>query len=295
MADRKRMIVIVAIGAVIIIGLLLFMRARSNKADLARAFNNLARAQSFHTVAELELSLPVRLRNETRPIVGVTTKVEGDVAYENETPVLTGNMYMEARGRGMVLFADGDLRLLPDAVAFNLKNLPALLNPSGSLVEKWTYVNAPVLQTNNREDFRVAMAHMLEGMEYTGRAKIADGGPSLQHFRREVSAEQENILIEVFRQSVSGNRALHIITRLLRTFDVSAFEVWVNPQEKTVAQIRVTFKKPSDAADEFRSKITLQFSEYGKPVTVDRPKGELTVKPEVFAQIFGGGEIEPIQ
>lgn len=293
-ADKKTLVIVLVVAAIIVF-LIFFIGGGSHKRDLARAFNNLAQAESFYHKTELELSLPVRLRSADRPIVGVTTRVEGDVIYQDGIPNLTGQLYLEARGRGMLLYADGDLRLLNDAVAFNLSNLPALLNPSGSLIAKWTYAGVPALQTDNREDVKTALTNVLEGMQYIGKEKISDNGSRLLHFRRSITAEQEEILTEVFRQGRSGNRGLQVVARLLRTFDVSALEVWVDPGDKTVAQIKATFKKPSDQSDEFRSILTMQFSDYGKKVNIDRPTAQLTVKPEVFAKMFGGGDIEPIQ
>lgn len=297
LSGSNKKIVPLVLGAAVLIVIIIgvFAFRGSKQQELSRAFLNLAKAQSFHTNTELELSLPVKLRNQDRPIVGVTSRVSGDVSFQESTPVLTGDLYMEARGRGMILFADGQLRLLPDAVAFHLQNLPALLNPTGSLVEKWTYVNVPTLATTNQSDVKVALANTISGMQYVNKEKAGDSGPSLLHFRREVTPEQEEILTEVFRQGTSGNRGLNIVARLLKTFDIKSLEVWVDPKKETVAQIKAVFKKPSDEADEFRSILTMQFSDYNKSVTVDRPTGQLTVQPEVFAHIFGGAEVAAIQ
>jgi hypothetical protein len=293
--SKKRSLVLLAAAFLILLIILIVALAgvgRSKQRVLSRAFANLNQAQTFHTKAELDLNLPVRLRDRERPIVSVSTKVEGDVAYQDGTPALAGTLFTEARGRGMVLFADGDLRLLPNTVAFRLENLPALLNPRGTLVEKWTYVPTSTLQTNNISDVRTALANVITGMEYIGKEEIPGSSGRGYHYRRQLSPEQEDILINVFRQGVSGNRGLHILTRLMRGFNIASFDVWINPAGPEVRLIQLTFRHPGDAPnDEYRAIVNLALSDYDKVVRIDEPQQELQVRPEIFARIFGTGEL----
>lgn len=297
-SQDKRQAIIIAVVAIVGIAALVFFLRNSADAQHAklvnRAFTNLVNAESYHTNTQLDLQLPVQLQNRERPIVNVTMRVDGDVQYQDNRPVLTGNLYTEARGRGMVLFSEGDVRVLPNDVAFRLSSLPTLLNPSGNLVNKWTYVNVPTLETRNPEQVRSTFSEMLQGMTYVGESELPDtsGGQEMNHYTRTFTPEQENAMVETFRQANSGNRGLHVVARLLRAFDITSFDTWVDPRRDQVRMIQVTFKKPT-ASDQPSQGATLRmaFSDYGKEVVIDEPPKELTVRPDIFAQMFGRGEI----
>src|SRR5688572_2275261 len=100
---------------------------------LRRSFDNLTQAESFSTTAELTLRLPRLRRGVERPFTEIRATVAGDVRRaESGTAELTGTLYTEAKGRGNVFFADGEIRILENEVLFRLENLPVFLNRSGS-------------------------------------------------------------------------------------------------------------------------------------------------------------------
>lgn len=286
----KRRTLLVAGGAVLLILLIiLFVRSNNKQRILAASLENLREETSYHAKANLDLDLPTQFaNNRPRPIVEVTFDVEGDmIEQENGQPLFMGRLRNEARGRGMVLFADGELRLLANAIAFRLESLPALLNPQGNLLEKWTYVEVPAMETKNPDVVREALRGLVEKSKHVGA-----GVDGTLHYNVMVTSDDENTLIEAFRQANSGNRALHIITRLLRAFDLSRFDVYVDQQAKEVRRVEMTFVQFQDGNATERARLTIEFSDYGKAVTFEEPPKELTVRPDVFGRIFGSGEIE---
>lgn len=290
-ADKRRAVVSTVIGIAIIIIVAVLVRGGGDTKELRRAAQALADANTFALAADLELRLPVQLRTRERPIVGVTAEVKGDVDNSGERPQFAGTVRTEARGRGMVLFADGELRVLPDYVSFYLDDLPALLNPRGTLIEKWTRVEVPLLKTNNKDNVRGAITGILTSMKFAGEEDLPEAEDiSARRYSREFTHEEEDVLQEIFRQAESGNRALHIITRLLRSFDVRSFNVWVADNE--IRRIEATFDKEGD--EEPRATLVISLGDYGKVVTIEEPPKELTVQSDVFSRIFGKGEIEEI-
>ncbi len=287
---QNRLLVAAALVLLVII-MLVFGWGGSKQRALSKAVAKLADAETMHAAAELSLSLPANLQNRERPIGAVTIKVNGDVAYQGTTPVLSGKVLTEARGRGMVLYADGDIRLLPDQVAFRLDNLPTLLNPSGNLMEKWTYVPTSTLQTANAANVKTAVANMFQGMAYIGKNEVPGQGVKGYHFRRSVTPQQEDILMNVFAQKVSGNQGLNVLTRLMRAFDVSSFDVWVDPDSEELRLVQLKFRHRTDPAAENRAVLQLALKDYGKRVQIDVPTKELEVRPEIFGRIFGAGKI----
>lgn len=281
-------------GAVIIVFLLILGIAKiRNRGAVVRAFENLADAESFHTQAELMINLPERLRGRERPFTKTTVRLEGDVKRaEDHTPEFTGTMYFEARGRGNVFFADGQGRILRDQVLFNLDNLPVFLNPSGSLVKRWTKVEVPLMQTQNGNQVREALLWVMAKATPAGKEAVPfDGaqgkGEQLARLAITLTEEEEKALADVLRQSASGSRALDVLARLLDANVVKELLVWVGNGQ--VRQVRAHFVRPLSGGREFDfAMVTLRFTDYGKDVVVDAPEPKLTVRPEVFAALFGG-------
>jgi hypothetical protein len=296
----RRNILIISIGAAVLVVIAFFLVRVMNAEDskqriLMKAFANLSEAETLHTKANLELTLPVQMGIQERPILEVGVEVEGDVRYQDATPEMAGTLFMEARGRGMRLFTDGDVYILSDSVAFYLDNLPSLLNPTGSLIERWTYVDVPLLTTRNPDDVQQAFITLFEGMTYVGE-DIAPDDPterSSLYFTKQPTGEEQELLIETLRQSVSGNRGLHVIVRLLRGFDVSSVNVWVDRKGPEIRTVQAIFMHPED--EEQRAMLQMTFTEYGKDVVIDPPERELSVRPDVFVGLFGAGEIEEIE
>lgn len=286
----------VAIAALAATVLATFLTTRfTSRATLAGALDNLTTTPRLHTEAQLQLNLPPRLRGRERPFTAVDIQIRGDVKrHDDGTPELTGTFYADARGRGNIFFADGEIRLLHDAVAFRLVNLPVLLNPSGNLVKKWTYVDVPTLTTANAADIKKTVAGVIAQFNYQGRETI--NNESLRHFSWQADPEQEQQLADLFRQSASGNRSLHVITRLLDAHNVKTLEVWVDQSSRELRRLRATFVRPLKDGQEFPfATLTLNFTDYGKSVNIDTPARQLNVSPSVFSRLFGTGEVAKIQ
>lgn len=288
---RKRLPVPFTIGvvavAVLVVGL--FFIGRSKQTVAREALERFASASAYHAQTTLKLELPPRLRGRERPFTDVTIELDGDVITGQE-PEFTGTLYAEARGRGNIFFADGELRFLSDAAVFRLENLPVLLNPSGSLVKKWTYVGVPILATSNAVDVLGAWANVFADAHYIG--KETRDGRTLYHFVVPLSVEQEERLADVLQYSRSASNAWHVVARLLAGTDVRSLDVWVDADSSTLAFIEAAFVIPLTNADPYEyGTLKIALSEYNKPVSVERPPKELTVRPEVFAKLFGSGEV----
>lgn len=282
------------VGAVVVLILIvvIWQVATGKQRTLAASLKNLVEAESYHVDAQLDMDLPTR-QDRQQPLASVTFEVNGDVeAMESSQPIFAGQLRSEARGRGIVLFADGELRLFQDAVAFRLDNLPTLLNPKGNLVEKWTFIDVPVLQTNNSNDVRGALESFVKRAEYVGKGSGDQRG--LNQYRVSISSEDEASLVEIFRQAHSGNRSLHILARLLRAYDVGTLNVWADPSTKELQRITATFGVIKDGSFDERAVLQLGFTDYNKEVAIEEPPRELSVRPEVFGRIFGSGEIAEI-
>jgi hypothetical protein len=283
----------IAVVAILVIVFAL-SRVGSDK-DLARAFENLAKAQSFSTEAELILHLPRRLRGGDRPFTEIRSTVVGDVRRGGSgTAELTGKLSTEARGRGNVFFADGDVRVLENEVLFLLDNLPVFLNRSGSLVNRWTRVEAALLKTNNMGDIRTALGRATGELTRAGSETI--DGERLVRFAGRPTAEAEEALVQLLDRQSSGSPAWHVLARLLRANNVDSLEVWVDASSAEVRRIRAHFVRPlsGDRTFDF-AQLTLTFKDYGREVAIERPEPVLAVQPHAFAQIFGQGEAPNIE
>lgn len=279
-------------GAIILLGAFIFVRGRN---VLPAATDKLLNAQTFHVVSELTINLPAKLRGADRPFTKITARLNGATKRASSgTPELTGALLLEARGRGNVFFADGQTRILADRVLFNLDNLPVFLNPSGSLVHRWTEVSAPLLTTNNPAQVREVLAASLGSVRKVGTETIDE--QRLTRYSGSFNEEQEQQLADVLRQGTSGNRAAHVIARLLDANRVEALDIWVDSGAQEIRHLRVHFVRPLSNGNEFDfATLTLTFTDYGKSVAIDEPQRQARVRPEVFAKIFGSGDIQEVK
>lgn len=291
---NKRKTILVAGGLGLLAILVIALTGGGSQKSLRRAADSLLAAESLHAKTELKINLPPRLGKVDRPFTLISVLVEGDVQQADDaTPELTGNLLLEARGRGNVFFADGETRILKDEVLFNLENLPVLLNPSGSLVKKWTRVETSLLKISNGEEVRQALTEVLANLANAGTEKVA--GEKLTRFTGGLTAEQEERLFETLRQRSSGSPALHQIARLLSTNNVKSLDVWVVRGKKEIRRIAVQFVRPlSDGREIDLALLTFDFTDYGKEIAIDRPATALNARPEVFARVFGSGDLEEI-
>ncbi|MEX0649463.1 MAG: hypothetical protein WD200_00500 [Candidatus Andersenbacteria bacterium] len=285
-------------GVIVIVLIVVAIRSKSGQLvtsqdALERAVANMLAADRYHVSAELQLDLPSQ-RNPAQ-LVDVTMRTEGDVEETEDGTLYGGNLFVEAKGRGLVLFTEGELRLLPDSVAFKLDSLPALLNPEGTLANKWTYVDSPVLHSNNSAAINEAILNVSRSLQRRGSEEIPGGVGQGIHYQGQLTADQEDQLIAVLQQSVSGSRAWNVIARLLKAFDLNAIDVWV--QENGVPQLRhvkLTFEKADIQNDEAEAVLVFTFGDFGKDVAIEAPDREITVSSEVFTRLFGEGEVTTI-
>jgi len=292
--NKRTKTVQIVIGVVVAIVLLVIVvvivRSYHGRGDLRQAIQALSQASTFHAASDLKLTLPLLSQGKERPFNALDIKVEGDVTRGGPTPELTGTVYMEAKGRGSIFFADGDVRLLKDATAFRLENLPVLLNPTGNLLKKWTYVPVPVLASTNPPAIQTVVNQVIQKLSYRGQDKIE--GVSTLHFSGTVTPVEEQQIHDVLEQKTSGNRALNIIARLLNGGDIKSIEVWVDKSTHEIPRFRLSFVHPVKNSQpvDFAT-LDLSFTDYGKKVTITRPPQQSTAKPDVFAKLFGTGQV----
>lgn len=288
----------IAVGAGVIILVLIIFGISRRQANAAQAAKKLISADTMHIQAELLVNLPERFHGQERPFTKTSARVEGDMKRSPDgTPELAGTLYLEARGRGNVFFAEGQERILRDRVLFNLETLPVFLNPSGSLVKRWTRVETPLLATRNPDHVREILLASIGNLPRAGFDTF--DGEKLVRYSGTFSEEQEEQAAAVFRQSASGSPAWHSLARLLGANRVEALDVWVDASAKEIRRIRVHFVRPVRPAkgepfDFDFATLTLTLTDYGKDVAIDVPKTNRSVKPEAFTRLFGGGAVEKI-
>ena len=281
----------IAVVIVLVVAGMMLSRRSSAQAVMNDVWERLQGAHSLHAKAELLLHPALPQGARERPFTQATIRVEGDVQYaENGAPELTGKLYSEARGRGTIFFADGDVRLLHDAVAFRLENLPVLLNPSGSLIKRWTYVDVPALQASNTSDVLAAVREAAQQLRYEGKQDL--DGDSAYYLTGSLTPEHEDKLISVLQQSTSGSRALHVVARLLGAADADSVKVWVDTGSHELRQLEVVFSRPLRDQKAPVATLRLSLRDYNKAVSIERPPREASVNPSVFARIFGTGDLK---
>lgn len=286
---------IIAIGGIIVVVLLAyklfsgstpapFSLFPASAASVANGWQKMVSANSAHIASTLELALPNSMQKANQPIVNVTIKTEGDASWQ-EKPFYIGTFTIETKGRGMQLFTDGDLHVLPDKTLFKLHNLPTILNPSGNLLGKWNNVDAPLLRLTNAEQVMPAFESLFSNWNYIGKDS------SMNYFTKTVTAEEEGRLESVLNFQASGGEALHIMARLLKYLTIDKAEAWTDASSGELRQLKFHFKNAGKPENE----ATLQwnFSDFGKEVSADTPAAEANIEPSVFSQLFGEPKPSP--
>lgn len=255
----------------------------------------LAAADSWRGQAELELHLPKRRRGRQRPLTEIAARLEGVVVRGAERQAEFGGTFTtEARGRGSAFTAAGDVRLLPEVTLFYLRDFPVLLNPSGSLLEAWTRVSVPLLAVTNGVQVHEALAAAAAELSFAGVTQ--EGGEKLAQFRGTLSEETAVRLADTLGRATSGSPALDVVARLLAANRADVVEVWVAPKGRQLRRVRAHFVRLlADGSSFDFATLTLTASDFNAAAAVDRPEARLSVKPEVFAQLFGGGEVKKIE
>lgn len=278
-------------------GVFAFSRRSKNQqpAVVAESMVRLAEAGSYRTEAELTFHLPDTLDGSPRPLRDIIANVEGAVV-RNEGGVreFTGTFTTTAAGRGTTFVADGDLRITDEDTFFYLREFPALLNPTGNLVDAWTQVRTALLRVQNGADVQQALATAAEQLHYAGEEETDAG--RLTYFTGTLLSETKDELAAVLQQSASGSPALDVAARLLAANDVQRVGVWVQPKTKQPARIEIDFTRTlSDGSTFSFASLALAFSDYGVSASVEKPEAALSVRPEVFRQLFGGEELTEVQ
>ncbi len=288
---RGTWLTVAAVAVVLVFGYFIVQRWQQ-RAMAARAFASLAAADSVRVQTEILLHLPPFWRGAERPFTEVVTRLSGDVLYtESGTPEMAGTLYAEAKGRGTIFFADGDMRLLEDEVRFRLDNIPIFLHRSGALVNRWTRVPVSLLATRNPDEVRQALDQVFSGLARQGKEVVA--GERLVRYAGSMTEDVEGALQSVLREEASGSPASRVLARLLAANNVASLDVWVDPKSEELRRVRVNFVRPLKDGSVFDfATVTLAFSDFGRAVTVDRPETRLVVQPDVFANLFGAGKVE---
>lgn len=297
--DKKRKILIGAGGVVLVAMVAIVAWAQANQVKkgskvMEKAIEQLQQAGGLHSEINLSLNLPERMRNRQRPLTKVSIDLDGDVVKSGEALEVAGVMNLEAKGPGNIFFAQGEISAWENITAFKLSEFPVLLNPSGNLSGKWTYVRTRLLGIKSEGQPLAALRSLGEGLTYQGTDKV--GEEPAWRYSGTVSDEASKQLQEAWRLSTSDNKGLDVIARLLAANKVKQLDVWVAKNDSQLRQVKVNFVRPLSNGNEFDfATLDILLTDYGKVAVIDRPAEELTVKPEVFAKLFGTGEIEEIK
>ncbi len=278
--------------ALLVLAVVFFVTGSERDEEAAReAFSRFKGVDSMKVDAELVLNLPRRMGSKERPFTQVRSRVEGNmVGPFEEAPKFSGDLYVEAKGRGNIFFASGDLRVLEKDIMFYLDEMPVFLNPSGSLVKKWTRVEVSALKTRNKEEMERVLAGLFSKLEKIGDEQ--DNNGEWVRFSGRIDEEWENKANRVFAREQSGNLALDVVSRLLESNNIKSLDVWVDKKSKEPRKMEAFFVRPLSNGENFDfARLTVNFSEYGKEVNVDRPESQLKVDASVFGKLFGKGEI----
>lgn len=295
----KKRILVGAAGAVVLVLLAVVAWAQSNQAKkgttvMAKAAEQLQQAEGWHSNASLVINLPERMRNTRRPLTKVVINLDGDVGRGEQALMAAGDMRVEAKGPGNIFFTEGELRVLEDKTAFKLSEFPVLLNPSGSLSSKWTYVQARLLGIRQDSQALSALRSIGENLTYQGTERIES--EQTWHLAGTLSEEASRQVQEAWKVSNSDNKGLDVVARLLAANKVKQMDVWIAKSSDQLRRVRVNFVRPLSNGGEFDfATLEVTLTDYGRAVVVDRPKEELKVDSGVFAKLFGTGEIEEIK
>lgn len=252
---------------------------------VASAWNNLVESGSAHIVTNLDLSLPnTATQAANQPVVDIAIKTEGDGVWKDK-PTYVGTFNITTKGRGMQLFTDGDIYILPDSTLFKLQNLPTLLNPSGNLLGKWTTVQGPLLRSTNPESVTPLFTSIMSNWNEAGSEN------SLTRYEKSFSEDEEKQIESVFKKNASGSEALNILARLVKNFTIDKAEAWTTPDGKELRQLKFHFV--NKAKTDQQATLQFAFSNQEKEVTITPPQSESTVQPTIFSQLFGEPKPSP--
>ena len=280
-------IVVIAVG--------IFLYRRSYPANLAnRAIAHFMAARSFHVKANIAINFPVRVKNRERPFTNVIGVIDGDVQREaHGTPEFTGALRGQLKGRGEEFTMDGEIRLLNDAVAFRLTNFPVLVNPTGSLRNRWTFVPSALLQTRNSPDIQATLRDAFAELHFVGNVQA--NGQRVVRYTGTVTPETQAKLVTALQYGTSGNHGWNVLARLLRANTVRSVTLDITPSGEVHTISAIFIKKLANGTEFERAGVRLAFSDYNKKVSINRPPQQAHVNPGVFAKLFGTGELTPQQ
>lgn len=274
-------------------GLSVSAPASETKLTIEQVFDQLEKADSLHAEAALLLHLPGQQNEETLLQI-VTFDVAGD-AKRNEDGMyeFVGDGSIEAQGRGTTLTTKGSIDFLSDAVVFRLSEIAALLNPSGSLQDKWTYVSATPLKIKNMEAVMAVRDFFVNHLVDKGEEDA--GGQVLNRFDVSLTDQLKGELQQLLSQSTTGSSALGVVSRLLRAYDVKDMSLWVDPNSLEVVRWGAEFVESVNDEKQQAAIIVISLTDYGKDVVIERPPEEENVDSQIFADLFRTGEVQEVK
>jgi hypothetical protein len=277
-------------------GLVLAQRQPAAGKVMEKALIKLAEAERWQVKADLKLHLPQTWRGRERPFREVVLSSEGQLVRQNEGGrAFQGEIAGEAKGRGNIFFTDGEIVMTPEATAFRLENMPVLLNPSGSLLKKWTEVPVALLQTNNTAEIVQELREVVQGLQAAGAEEVE--GEKLFKYQGALTEEQRQRLIEVLKKEVSGSEVWHVLARLLNANQVESLTVWTTAKSSSLKKVEVKFVRPLKNGGVYNlAELELVWGEaVGQSEEIALPEKQQVVQPGVFAKLFGQGEISPLK
>lgn len=269
-------------------------QAKKGTTVMTKAAEQLQQAGGIHSDVSLSINLPERMRSTRRPLTKVIIKLNGDVSRTEQALEATGEMNLEAKGPGNIFYTQGELKVFEDQTAFKLSEFPVLLNPSGNLSGRWTFVPARLLNIEPDGQALSVLRGVGENLTYQGTERIES--EQTWHLAGTLSEEASRQVQEAWKVSNSDNKGLDVVARLLAANKVKQMDAWIAKSSDQLRRIKVNFVRPLSNGGEFDfATLEVTLTDYDKAVAVDRPKEELKVDSGVFAKLFGTGEIEEIK
>lgn len=280
---------LVAVIAILVLGASAWFVKNSShlfqpsKSRVEKAFANLTNSSTFHLTVALDLAVPTRDQAKEKPVPLVLSKFNGDVRREGETMQLAGTLAAEMRDQGRALYANGDIRVLSDAVAFRLATAPAALVENDNLVSRWTYILTSPVKVQANGGVRGALAMFISNLTFKDSTKTE--AERLDTYRTEFKPEDEQLVLKELEKNGNANAIQVALVHVLQAYDTQWAEVQIDSRDQ-IRKIEVALTLPNDNRPAVL--LTVRLSDYGKEVDISRPPQELTVKPDVFKTIWTG-------
>jgi len=275
--------VIVAAGALAVAAWGVSQFAQPDKSLVKKSFAQIAQADTFRTVTKFYMAMPEETA-EGGSVPLVFADLDGGVRRGENGIELAGDMAIEVREGGKGLYMDGDVRLLHDAVALKFNEVPVGSEIKEALTNRWTYVPTALLKDTNNGNFQQALDILAANVSYVGIEEL--DGKDTYRFRSKFASEDEQLILTALQQGEADNPSVKTITKILTAFDIDTVDLFIDRGGR-LREIKTLFALPEDKSKPAAVWST-KFSDYDKPVDIDRPPQQLTVKPELFNALLVG-------